>query len=95
MGEKAVLIQKRKAFLNFDGAQRTRLPRKTTGCIQRGAHFTLDPGPAEKLPRGVPSTLLGWPSYKPRLLFSFVLSESIFAKVLQIAPQGNVITALL
>lgn len=50
----------------------------------------LDLRVSEKLSKGVPSILHGWPSYKPGLFFSLILRVSIFAKMLQISPQGNV-----
>lgn len=57
--------------------------------------FGPDPQAREKLPRGVPRTLHGWPSSKPGSCFTLTLCDSIFAKVLQISPLGNVVNVFL
>lgn len=89
-GRKAGKSQKRKLSLNLDGAQKI-LQVACKAVLISGP----DPQAREKLPRGVPRTLHGWPSSKPGSCFTLTLCDSIFAKVLQISPLGNVVNVFL
>lgn len=94
LGEKAITNQRRKPFMNLDGAEKM-LPRRIIGCIEKCSFLGTIPGPVKKSLGVYQSTRSSWPSHKPRFFSSFLLRESVFAKELQILPQGNVMSVVL